>query len=259
MQVADKIEELVTNLSSLKPKLISDEKKNDEEFKLLLEKAISDSSESISAINFKSNNDVNLNTNKKPKMKVFMEKIAGCSLEKLYNDPTKDWRQVSAQASELLYGVLGHNNDTRDWALIMQSDDVINAARSETKKMLEPTIDIEKEIDTTGNIKSEYLVLKDNSNNILRSLTGDVDQISELMQNFGVGPRDIPSDIQKQIASTRVDPKLVNFFQDSSPTKRSQDNLQDSLKLEQQDNEDNLRAIASRQLDKISLDELEKL
>ena len=59
-----------------------------------------------------------VNNPRKPNMREMMELIAGRSVEELYADPNSNWQAISRQASDLIYGVVGSNADTRDWQAI---------------------------------------------------------------------------------------------------------------------------------------------
>src|SRR6056300_774908 len=54
---------------------------------------------------------------RKPNMREMMEMIAGMPLEELYSSG-QDWSGISRQASDLLYGSVGANQDTRDFVAI---------------------------------------------------------------------------------------------------------------------------------------------
>ena len=54
---------------------------------------------------------------RKPNMREMMELIAGKPLEELYSSG-EDWSGISKQASDLLYGSVGSNQDTRDFTAI---------------------------------------------------------------------------------------------------------------------------------------------
>ena len=71
----------------------------------------------------------------KPNARELTEKLAGMPLEELYKKPVEEWSKITTQASNLLYGVVGANTDTRDWQTIMASDDVVAAARKATGEM----------------------------------------------------------------------------------------------------------------------------
>jgi hypothetical protein len=54
---------------------------------------------------------------RKPNMREMMEMISGMPLEELYSSG-QDWSGISKQASDLLYGSVGSNQDTRDFTAI---------------------------------------------------------------------------------------------------------------------------------------------
>ena len=70
---------------------------------------------------------------KKPNMRELMEAIGGKSLEELQADGS--YSDIAKQSSELLYGVVGANQDTRNWNEIMQSDNIVSAAQQATGQM----------------------------------------------------------------------------------------------------------------------------
>lgn len=86
----------------------------------------SQSNNSYSTTNNSSDNFANfletslkIDTSKKPNIKELM-----------------DFTNMSFQeASSILYGVIGSNNDTRDWNKILTSDNVLKTAKEETAKM----------------------------------------------------------------------------------------------------------------------------
>jgi hypothetical protein len=54
-------------------------------------------------------------------MREMMEALAGESVESLYDKNVDYWQPISAMASELLYGVVGSNQETRNWDVIMEA------------------------------------------------------------------------------------------------------------------------------------------
>ena len=55
-----------------------------------------------------------------------MEAMSGKNIEDLYSGPEENWQKISRQASQMLYGVIGTNEDTRDWQSIMSSSDILD-------------------------------------------------------------------------------------------------------------------------------------
>ena len=99
-----------------------------------------------------------------PNLRELMEAISGRKPQDLYADKNSNGEDLSTTASELLYGVIGSSiSDTRDWTTIMNAEDIITAARSETNKLIQPVIDIATEFDENNNIKDQYAVLKSSS------------------------------------------------------------------------------------------------
>ncbi len=70
---------------------------------------------------------------RKPNIKELAESIGGKSLQEMQKDGT--YSNVVSQATELLSGVVGANQDTRDWNSIMQSDDIVSTAQQATGQM----------------------------------------------------------------------------------------------------------------------------
>lgn len=66
-------------------------------------------------------------------MRELMEAIGGKSLEELQADGS--YSDIAKQSSELLYGVVGANQDTRNWNEIMKSDNIVSAAQQATGQM----------------------------------------------------------------------------------------------------------------------------
>ena len=79
---------------------------------------------------------------RKPNMRELIEAMTGKDLEDLYKEPDENWQKTSALASQTLYGVLGANEDIRDWSSIMSASDIITEARKQTGAMYKPEVDI---------------------------------------------------------------------------------------------------------------------
>jgi hypothetical protein len=79
---------------------------------------------------------------RKPNMRELMEAMSGKNVEDLYAKPNENWQKVSRQASEMLYGVVGANEDTRDWLSIMASSNILTEARKQTGAMYKPEVGI---------------------------------------------------------------------------------------------------------------------
>lgn len=131
---------------------------------------------------------------RKPNMRELMEHLAGKSVEEIYKDPNIDLSALSKQASDILYGVVGTVEDTRDWGQIMDSNDVVGAALLETALLHEPSIDLETHVETiekTDGTKEEvvinqYPVIKSKSGLVLSSnFSNDEAQMQLELNRFG--------------------------------------------------------------------------
>ena len=58
---------------------------------------------------------------RKPNMREMMEALSGRTVEELYADPDSNWQDISRKASDILYGVVGSNQDTRNFNAIMDA------------------------------------------------------------------------------------------------------------------------------------------
>ena len=152
---------------------------------------------------------------RKPNMRELMESLSGRSVEALYADANSNWQDTSRLASELLYGVVGSNKDTRDWNAIMGSSDIVRAARQATGRMYAPVVDIMSIKNDAGGVTDQLATINDANGNILRSLTGGVDYVRETLENFGATSASIPEDLISQIVvdnfSDSILETLVNF------------------------------------------------
>ena len=217
MLISQKIDQLIQGLENLKPLLTENHSANGAKFNEILASAMispndkkeienSNRQVSFSEGTIKST-ELMANTSKisaktysqKPNMRELMEKIAGRSVEDLYADPTSGWESIARQASELLYGVLGGNEDLRNWQSIMSSENIIEAARLETSKMHVPHVDIETVYNENNVLTDQIAVIKDKNNIVLRALTGNTQNIHKDLSNFGVEPKSIPSDLASMV------------------------------------------------------------
>lgn len=152
---------------------------------------------------------------RKPNMRELVEALSGRSIEALSADENSNSRDMLRLASELLYGVVGSNEDTRDWSAIMDSSDIIMAARQATGKMHAPVVGIMSINSESGETIDQLATINDANGNILRSLTGGVEYIRETLENFGATSSSVPQNLRSQIVvenfSDAVLGTLVNF------------------------------------------------
>ena len=97
---------------------------------------------------------------RKPNMRELAEAISGEKVEDLYLGQNETWKNISHKCSEILYGVLGPNKDTRDWSAIMSSDDILTTAKEETGKMLEPKVQILSKLDDNDEVVDQVAFVK---------------------------------------------------------------------------------------------------
>ena len=98
---------------------------------------------------------------RKPNMRELMEAMSGKSVGDLYAEPNENWQKISRQASEMLYGVVGANEDTRDWPSIMSSNDILKEAREQTGAMYKPEVDVQSYLNDEGILTEQIAVIKD--------------------------------------------------------------------------------------------------
>jgi hypothetical protein len=228
MKITSQIEQVVTSLQSLKAGALANPSETEKQFNSILEAALNstttDNPATIpNAINFEEksvipswvdpNYGYDPSNPRKPNMREMMEALSGHSLEELYSNENLDSKSVSRLASELLYGVVGSNNDTRDWKAIMSSEDLVHAARSATSKMYEPTVDLLSNTNTAGDIIEQIAVLQDKNGVVLRSLTGSPDYVVETLNNFGATSNSIPSDLRSRVVVSDFDDAILNAFE----------------------------------------------
>ncbi len=267
MQVINKIDQLITKLTELKPVLSGDASSNEKKFNELLSSSMAadhtlkDETIKVAlSTNAKLENGVPSWANpdyaydplnpRKPNMRELMEAISGKDLKSLYAETDKNWHKVSRQASDILYGTIGANQDTRDWPSIMESKDILSAARQQTGAMYEPEVDIKSNFDDNDVLTEQIAVIKDKNGNILRSLSSDTDSTQEILLNFGVTKRSIPENLEDRINPEKFDDTLLAFLKnfDNSPTSIQQVIMQSASEV-----------IANKISQEIPLDELAKL
>ena len=267
MQVISKIDHLMTELTKLKPILSDDASSNEKKFNGLLTASIENGTTVANE-----DMEVTFSTNakpvdiipswidpdygydpqnpRKPNMRELMEAMSGKNVEDLYDEPDENWQKISRQASEMLYGVVGPNKDTRDWPSIMSSSDILTEARNQTGAMYEPRVDIQSNFNNDGVLTEQIAVVKDNKGNTLRSLPSDTIFAEETLINFGATKESIPANLEEQINPEKFDSDLLDFLKnfDHHPTSIQQVLVQSAGEV-----------IAKKISQEIPLDELAKL
>ena len=267
MQIVNKIDPLTTKLSELEPVLSNGSSINEQNFNELLSSsiatghAITDKAIEVAlSTNAKLENGIPgwVNPNfdydpenpRKPNLRELMEAMSGKSVEDLYAEPDKNWQKISRQASEMLYGVVGANEDSRDWPSIMNSNNILTETRKQTGAMYEPKVDIQSNFNNDGVLSDQIAVIKDNKGNTLRSLPSDITSAEETLINFGATKDSIPTNIEARINPEKFDDGLLAFLKnfDNNPTSIQQVVVQSASEV-----------IAKKISQEIPMDELAKL
>jgi hypothetical protein len=267
MQVISKIDHLITELTKLKPMLSDDSPSNEKRFNDLLTASIATDPtvhDEKMEVTFSTNaKPVNIIPNwvdpdygydpqnpRKPNMRELMEAISGKNVEDLYADPNENWQKISRQASEMLYGVVGANEDSRDWPSIMNSSNILSEARKQTGAMYNPEVSIQSYYNDDGIMTEQIAVIKDNKGNTLRSLSNDTTSAEEALLNFGATKEFIPTNLEELINPEKFDSDLLAFLKnfDNHPTSIQQVVVQSASEV-----------IANKISQEIPLDELAKL
>ena len=267
MQVFNKIDHLITELTRLKPQLSDGSPSNEKRFNDLLTASIendptvadeemevtfSTNAKSVDVIPSWVDPDYGYDPQnpRKPNMRELMEAMSGKNVEDLYAKPDGNWQKISRQASEILYDVVGANADTRDWPSIMNSSNILEKAREQTRTIYEPEVDIQSNFNNDGILTEQIAVIKDNKGNTLRSLPSDITFAEETLINFGATEESIPENLEEQIAPGKFDSDLLAFLKnfDNHPTSIQQVVVQSASEV-----------IANKISQEIPLDELAKL
>jgi hypothetical protein len=232
MQIVSQIDRLITKLNELKPDLSSNTSKNQQMFDNILK-------ESISSTAMQNENEVlnpkieestiqtvpswvdpnysyDVENPRKPYFREMVNAISGNSVEELQSRSPEERTYFTNLASDLLYGVVGSNKDTRDWSKIMSSQNTVNTAREETGKMYEPKIEIVSEFDSNEVLSNQFSILKDKSNNILRTLQADADHTKYTLNNFGVAKGSIPENLDNIVDKDIFDKNILKILKDFS-------------------------------------------
>jgi hypothetical protein len=229
MQVIDKIDKLIAQLNNLKPELLDDPSNNANKFNELLKSTMETnykvthtglSTEPSPKFNFEKgipswvdqNYSYDPQNPRKPNMREMMEAISGKAVEELFTETEENWQKISSQASEILYGVVGSNEDTRDWRKINRSENILKSAQEQTGLMYEPTVDIVSNFDATNNLTEQIAVIKDKQGNTLRSLPSNLTLTEEMLHNFGVKSGSIPKNLEDKIDPNIFDKNLLTFL-----------------------------------------------
>jgi hypothetical protein len=269
MQVINKIDHLMSELLELKTVLSNDASGNQKKFNELLNFSIENNhtvTEELTTTALSANAkpaggipswvdpdyEYDPQNPRKPNMRELMEAMSRTTVENSYAETNGNgnWNKISRQASEILYGVVGTNEDTRDWPSIMNSSDILTEAREQTGAMFKPEVDTQSNFNEDGILTEQIAVIKDSRGNTLRSLTSDLSSAEETLLNFGATKESIPTNLEQLINPEKFDSDLLAFLKnfDHHPTSIQQVLVQSASEV-----------IAKKISQEIPLDELAKL
>ena len=230
MQISSQIDQLIQNLNSLKPILSENSDSNTEKFKAILTETLAlfanGANELQKEISLNGQNKTtgvpnwvdtdyhyDIKNSRKPNMRELIEAISGKSVEELYKEEPAQFNKITSQASEILYGVLGSNEDVRNWSTIMASSDILNSARLETANMYQPKVTIEERFADNGKLREQVAILTDKNEKKLTVVPNDLDKAEETLKNFGATHQSVPDDLENLVIVPKFDKKLLTFLQ----------------------------------------------
>jgi hypothetical protein len=190
---------------------------------------------------------------RKPNMREMMEAIAGKTVEEIYASG-EDYSNISRMASDLIYGVVGSNEDTRDFVAIgnaatdpvtgeLDKDKFIAATQIATSQMYGGTTVSYQAggyqtdeagntvIDTDGKpvLLPPSLYIVGNNGTILRSLGGvNAEQMSNTLKTFGVQDASWIDSVTTSMGDT-INPRIQQAFDTLKETYNPFENYQDLL------------------------------
>lgn len=267
MQVSKQIDQLIMSLKNLKPELSEDKSSNSVKFSSLLRQSLGNLSvddKNSRALDPTPNHQISseippwVDPNygydpenpRKPNMRELMEALTGKSVETLYEEQDENYDSIRYNASEILYGVVGLNLDTRNWPVIMESEDILATARSETGIMYGTKVDIESIFDDNGTLRQQIAVLQDKSNNTLRQIPTNIALAEKTLKNFGATKSSIRANLDDKVVHGKIEQNLLSFLQNynENPDKLGQVALQTATEN-----------ISRKLSEEIPTEELEKL
>ena len=191
---------------------------------------------------------------RKPNMREMMEMIAGKTVEEIYASG-EDYSDISRMASDLLYGSVGSNTDTRDFVAITNAatdattgefdkDKFVAATQIATSQIYGGTTVVYEsagyEVDAAGNtlldangapiLTDPQLIIKGNNGTYLRSLTGNADQMALTLKTFGVQDVSWVDGVSSAMGD-KLNPKTQQAFNALKETYNPFANYQDLLDI----------------------------
>ena len=229
MEILKQIDQLILNLTKLKPHIATKNSEVAENFSnqlhssieklsgLTSEHGLPQKSENASGHIIPTWVDKNYHFDpsnpRKPNTREVMKAISGKTFEELQSGDQKTFSYYSELSIELVFGVLGKTPDTRDWNKIMSADNILEAIRKETGEVLGTKVDIDTKTDINGQVINQFAVVKNKENNVLRSLMGEANVVVDTLTNFGVSKSNIPQTLKDKITSPKFDTNIINAIE----------------------------------------------
>ena len=192
---------------------------------------------------------------RKPNMREMMEMIAGKTVEEIYASG-EDYSDITSMASDLLYGSVGSNTDTRDFVAItnaatdpttgaFNANKFVAATQIATSQMYGGTTVTYQsggyQTDEAGNTVRDAdgnpvslppaLYVVGNNGTILRGLSGDAEQMSNTLKTFGVQDASWVDSVSAAMVDI-INPKTQQAFNTLKETYNPFADYQDLLNLE---------------------------
>ena len=189
---------------------------------------------------------------RKPNMREMMELIAGKTVEEIYASG-EDYSDISRMASDLIYGSVGSNEDTRDFVAIgnaatdpvtgeINAEKFVAATQIATAQMYGGTTVAYQAggyqtdeagntvIDTDGNpvLLPPSLYVVGNNGTILRGLSGNAEQMSNTLKTFGVQDTSWIDSVSASMGDA-INPNTQQAFDTLKETYNPFENYQDLL------------------------------
>jgi len=131
---------------------------------------------------------------KKPSTMQLMEIMTGQEPSEIFE--REDFKKLSHEASDMLYGAIGSNVDKRDWGSIMTSGSIINALRTANSELLSPSVTVESIFSSNGEPTKSVVTVTDHDGNKLRVMQGEQANLVNTLQNMGITASSLVSDLQ---------------------------------------------------------------
>ena len=141
---------------------------------------------------------------RKPNMREMMEAISGTDVDSIYAQGGDYQDQIIRTSSEMLYGVVGSNTDTRDWNAIMnvRRDEIVKAAQIATNQMYGGVTVEVIQLDPAVEGSDDFVAMLTAGNGQkLRSmsLATNPDFMKNQLENFGVRDTSFVGTVENQI------------------------------------------------------------